>query len=193
MHQRRVGTARLQHVDDGIELFVVHDHLGGDILRLRARGGDADGDRLAHVADLVECQDGLGRMLESAERGRCPDRLDVGHVAGGENGALVRTGDMHVADPPVCNRAAYEDDFTRAGNTEVRDILAAPAQKPIVLLARQPTPRPRAPTCLNSGLRCTTTRRRSTGSAGSPASRPMGRRRRMLKQGACKEPQWSSS
>jgi hypothetical protein len=81
-------------------------------------------------------------MLESAERGRRPDRLDVGHVSRGENGALVRTRDVHVADASVCNRAAYEDDFTRAGNAEVRDILAAPAQKPIVLLAgnRRPDP-----------------------------------------------------
>ena len=103
---------------------------------------DADGDQLAHVADLVAGQDGLGGMLEAAERGRRSDRLDVGHIMGGENGALVLVGDVHVADASVRHRAAHEGDFARAGKTEIRDILAAPAQKSVVLLARNGRPDP---------------------------------------------------
>ena len=61
MHQRRVGTARLQHVDDGIELFVVHDHLGGDILRLRKQHMW----RTAMVLQELEREIGVSDRLEA--------------------------------------------------------------------------------------------------------------------------------
>jgi hypothetical protein len=42
----------------------------------------------------------------------------------------------------VRNRTTYEDDFTRTWNTEVRDILAASAQKSIVFLAKNGSSNP---------------------------------------------------
>jgi hypothetical protein len=62
----------------------------------------------------------------------------------GENGALVRIGHVHVANAPVRHRAAHEGDFARAGKAEISDVLAAPAQKSIVLLAQNGSPDPLA-------------------------------------------------
>jgi hypothetical protein len=62
----------------------------------------------------------------------------------GENGALVRVGNVHVANAAVRHRAAHEGDFARAGKAEISDVLALPAQKSLVLLAQNGSPDPLA-------------------------------------------------
>jgi hypothetical protein len=144
VHQRRMRSACGQHVDHGLHLLIVDGDAVGDVFRLRPRGRDADGDKLAHVADLVAGQNWFGRMLEAAERGRRSNGFDVGELMRSENGALVRIGHVHVANAPVRHRAAHEGDFARAGKAEISDVLAAPAQKSVVLLAQNGSPDPLA-------------------------------------------------
>ena len=51
-------------------------------------------------------------------------------------------GNGHVANAAVCQSASHERDFARPGQAEISDILAAPAQKPVVLFAQNGSPDP---------------------------------------------------
>ena len=68
VHQHGARLLRRQHVDHRRQ-FLVFDHdLGRDVFRLGARVGDAHGDQLADVPDLVGHQRRLLRRLEARQR-----------------------------------------------------------------------------------------------------------------------------
>jgi hypothetical protein len=75
-------------------------------------------------------------MFEPAQGGGGSDRLDVGQITRGENGALVPIGNVHVANPAMRDRTSHEGDLARVGNAEIGDILASPAQESVVFLAQ---------------------------------------------------------
>ena len=63
MNKRRRRLARLQHVDDGRQLFEFELDGSRDVFRLGPRATDARGDDLANEAHLAGCQDRLARVL----------------------------------------------------------------------------------------------------------------------------------
>ena len=137
VHQRRRGLARREHVGDDRQFLEVDDYLGGDVLRLGARVGDAHGDHLAHVAHLVGRQRRLLGGLEAGQRRNRADRLHPRHVRGGEDRALVRFGRVDGEDARVRHGAAHEGDVREPGQFDVGDELAAPAHVAVVFLANQ--------------------------------------------------------
>ena len=83
-------------------------------------------------------------MLESGERGRGSNRVDVAEICRSEDRDLMLVGNIQVANAAVRHRASHEGNFVRTGKAEVSDVLAAPAQKSVILLARNGSPDPLA-------------------------------------------------
>src|SRR5215216_498927 len=79
-------------------------------------------------------------MLEAAQGRRGSDRPDGRQIVRRENRIRVLVGNVHVTETPMGHRAAHEGDFTRAGHPEISNVLAAPAQKSVVLLAQNGSP-----------------------------------------------------
>jgi hypothetical protein len=57
-------------------------------------------------------------------------------VLGGENRIPETVRHMHGAEQAMRDRAADERDLARAGNSEVADVLSAPANEAVVFLAK---------------------------------------------------------
>ena len=152
VHQRTARLLRLEHVDDRRQLFVFDDDLGGDVLGLRARIGDAHGDQLADVADPIDDERRLLRHLEARQRRHRPDRLHPGQVLRDENRGAQTLRNVHAGQPRVRDRAADERDLAHAREPDVTDELAAAVQKPVIFLAPEPHAHPGFRAGFGSGL-----------------------------------------
>src|ERR1700722_18819849 len=75
-------------------------------------------------------------MLEARQRGSRADRLHVGKMLCGIDAVPDRGRHMDRQDSSVCVRTADERDFFGSGEADISDILPAPAQKSVVLLAQ---------------------------------------------------------
>jgi hypothetical protein len=133
---RGAGLSRLQHVDDGRKLFELGLDGSCDVLRLTARASDARGDDFADEPHLAMRQDRLARVLEAGRRARRPNRPHAGKVFGGEDRVPVLIRNADRLQPRMGNGTAHEGDIAGAGNAEIGDILAAPAQEALVLFTR---------------------------------------------------------
>ena len=133
--QRRVRIARRQHVGDRRQNLEIDRHAVGHVLGLGAAGGDADRDRLAHLAHLFEGERGLRGGLEPGQSGDRADRLDARHVGVGEDPRPDVVRDVDAGDERMRDGAADEGGLELAGEAEIADIAAAAAHQPVVLLA----------------------------------------------------------
>ena len=136
VQQRRARRAPGQHVADGREFLVTDFDQLRQILRRRAGGGDADGDRLADMAHAVGGEDGLGGGFEAGQGGDGGDRLHDGQIGRGEHGVLEPGGFADGVDAGMAERAADEGEVLHAGEADIGDELAAPAQIAVILLAQ---------------------------------------------------------
>ena len=135
MDQRRVRIARRQHVGDRRQDLEIDRDAIGHVLGLGAGVGDADRDRLAHLAHLPGREHGLGRRLEPRQGGDRADRLDAFHVVVGEDARADVVRDVDTLDQGMRDGAPDEGRFELAGEAEIADEAAAAAHQPVVLLA----------------------------------------------------------
>ena len=142
---------RLEHVDDRRQLVVFDGDLRRDVFRLGARVGDAHGDQLADVADLVGDERRLLRGLEARQRRDRPDVGDALQVLGRENGIPQMLGDADAGEPGMRDRAADERHLAHPGKAQVADVLAAAVEEAVIFLAAQSGPD--AGLAQSSGLR----------------------------------------
>ena len=137
VQQRRVGSARAEHVGDGGQFFEIERDAAREILRRRPRVSQAGGDRLAGVADAAGGKHRLLGDLEAGQAGARDDGSHRGEIVGGEHPLLIARGLRQAANSCVGERAAYECHIHRAGHRDVGDELASPVQQPVIFLARQ--------------------------------------------------------
>ncbi len=124
-----------QHIGQHRQFLEFNDDLFGEVLGLGARGGKADGDGLAHMADFSTGEDGLGRGFEARQRGDGGDGLDGGEVRAGEDQMLLAFGFGDGEDSGMRQRAAHEGQFHHAGQLQVAYEPAAATEQPVILAA----------------------------------------------------------
>ncbi len=134
--ERRADPARRQHVGYRRQFVEFETDLARYIFRFCPGRRHAHRDNFADVAELARRQDRFARTLESLQRRRRDDRLDVGQIRGREHGAAKSLRDVHLLEPRMRDRTAHEGYVAHAGETEIADILSASAQKPVVLLPK---------------------------------------------------------
>ena len=142
MKQRRTRLPRLQHVVDSRQFLEIDFDGRGDIFGFGPRIGDAHRNQFTDLPDLLNGQDRLVRCLEPRQPRHCADRLDAFKVGGRENGILVLRRDLYPSNTGMGERTANERHIAQPGETDIADELPAPAQVPIIFLAKQ--------TCANS-------------------------------------------
>ncbi len=136
MHEHGARLNRIAHVDDGIDLLVLHiDPLGG-LLGAKPRLGNDGGDDIADMADFSGRESRSRRLVHRpavAERHRMDDAqfAEPGAlpILGGQHqehaGARRRRGAIDPDDLRMRVRAAHERAPRRAGQRHVVDIAAA--------------------------------------------------------------------
>ena len=136
VQQGGVGLAGVQHVDDGRQLFKVQLDLGRHVFGLRPAGGDAHGDQLADLTNLVTGQRPLLCRLVAGQGGDRDDRphtVEVVHRV--DLPALVR---RH-ADGPypgMGERASNERHLHHAFEPDVAHELPLAAEVAFIFLSR---------------------------------------------------------
>ena len=138
MHEHALRRLRRQHVDDGRQLLVFDGDFGGNVLRLRTRVGDAHGDQLADVADLVGDQGRLLRDLKAGQRRDRPDRAHAGQIGGREYRRSQAVGDANAGQARMRHRATDESRLAHSRQQNVADILPAAVQETVVFLPPKP-------------------------------------------------------
>jgi hypothetical protein len=137
VHQRRSRLAAGQHVGHHRQRLEVDIDLGGKVFCLGPRGGHAHGDELAHVAHLDGGEHRLHRGLEARQRGVGANRRHAGKIVGDEHAVADGGRDADRFDAGVCQGAPKERHLLHPGQTDVANILAAPAHVAVVLLAEE--------------------------------------------------------
>ena len=84
---------------------------------------------------LSAASGGCSDTLKPRSAGHRADRLDAGEVGKREDGPLVRVGNFDAAHARMGERAAHERHILHAGEMQIGNELAAPAQQAIVFLA----------------------------------------------------------
>ncbi len=136
VHERAAGPQRRDRIDHGVEHVVINRHRRGEVFRLGAARRDAGGDRLADIPHLVGRERRPGRRLDAGGMRHDADRLHPRQVRGGKHAAFRLGRHKNRSDAGVRVRAAQKYDMPRAGQADIGDELAAPAQVPVVLLAQ---------------------------------------------------------
>jgi len=88
------------------------------------------------VAHLVGGEHRLGGHLETGQPRRSENRLDADKVGGGEHLSLTPSRLRDRCDAAMRDGAAHEREVAHAGEANVTDELAHPAQVAIIFLAR---------------------------------------------------------
>src|SRR5271170_6982588 len=109
----------------------------GEVLRFGPGRGDASGDRLADIADLVGGERWPGGRLGARRLGDDADRLDARQIRRGKDAALALGRRRDPTNAGMRMRAADERHLHRAGQFDVRYEFAAAMQVALVLAAQQ--------------------------------------------------------
>ena len=134
--ERRFRITGARHFGDRRQRLDVEQHRFSEVFRLRARGGEAGGDRLPDMPDLSVRQHRLDRTAK-ARKGRIG--LDARHArqAGGDEDArLEACGLHHRTDAPVRDRTAHKGNVEHSRELDVGDKPALAGEKPCVLASQ---------------------------------------------------------
>ena len=140
------GLGGFGHVDNRAEHLVVHINQLGSVLRLLQRFGHHHGDVVTDIAHLVQCQDGVRRLLHGLAVGagdqpatRQAANFGVSHVLADQYINHARRGlcglDVDALDARMRMRRAHKHRVSLTGDVDVVGVLAAAGEKAIVFFA----------------------------------------------------------
>src|SRR6516164_1309154 len=135
--QRNAVLARFQHVVNGRQFLELERHRRGKVLGVRPRRGDAHGDQLADMANLVGGERRLLRHLEAAQTRHRANRLHADEISRRERAVALIGRDGNAANAGVREGAADEGDVVHCRQPNVGNELPATAHEAIIFLSAE--------------------------------------------------------
>jgi len=135
--QRGVAVARFQHVVNRRQFLELERHRRGKVLGVRPRRGDAHGDQLADMANLVGGERRLLRHLEAAQTRHRANRLHADEISRRERAVALIGRDGNAANAGVREGAADEGDVVHCRQPNVGNELPATAHEAIIFLSAE--------------------------------------------------------